>query len=289
MITAQETKVRGSRRVIISGRESLASLLRLGAREEPGIQRAAKQLWKTQAILVSPEEASRMYSEGQVSPTLLKRWRGLNAGFVHSTLISKWSEIFTAIWSDMESRLRRVRRKSTASAIEAYAQEHGGALIKNLDDALLGAVRIALKVAISNQVSPYVFSQLLKSDIGLSDRLAAAVQARFNSLVASGMDIDAALAQAKAYAQYLQDYRAFTIARTELADALNEGQLDALQELGEQGIRKTWATADDERTCAECSEMDGEEVGINDSFSNGDDCPPAHPDCRCSVEYAMEP
>ena len=43
-----------------------------------------------------------MYSEGQVSPTLLKRWRGLDAGSVHSTLISKWSEISPRsgqIWS----------------------------------------------------------------------------------------------------------------------------------------------------------------------------------------------
>ena len=56
----------------------------------------------------------------------------------------------------MESRLRRCEEVHGIGD-EAYAQEHGGALIKNLDDALLGAVRIALKVAIRTKSVPMCF------------------------------------------------------------------------------------------------------------------------------------
>ncbi len=30
-------------------------------------------------------------------------------------------------------------------------------------------------------------------------------------------------------------------------------------------------------------DLDGETVGINDAFSNGEAGPPAHPSCRCTV------
>ena len=48
-----------------------------------------------------------------------------------------------------------------------------------------------------------------------------------------------------------------------------------------------WYTAEDDRVCAFCQELDGAEVGIEGKFFSDDyntgEIPPRHPDCRCYV------
>lgn len=61
---------------------------------------------------------------------------------------------------------------------------------------------------------------------------------------------------------------------------------------------KKWRTARDERVCPVCRPLDGKIIGIDtkySSFPRGEDKfgfegehPPAHPNCNCSIEYALE-
>ena len=80
-----------------------------------------------------------------------------------------------------------------------------------------------------------------------------------------------------------------TIARTELASAYGQGAYEATLDAQAKGYigdcKKTWLTADDERTCSACSSVDGESVNMNDTFSNGAMVNPAHPSCRCAVAF----
>ena len=84
----------------------------------------------------------------------------------------------------------------------------------------------------------------------------------------------------------LQDNYAFSeeradmIARTETARADAQGNLAGYKASG-QVESKEWLTAPD--CCDECQEIDGEIVGLDETFSTGDDGPPLHPNCRCSV------
>jgi hypothetical protein len=79
------------------------------------------------------------------------------------------------------------------------------------------------------------------------------------------------------------------IARTELAFAYNEGAYRDIRQAQEQGtlgdMVKVWVTAGDDRVCPICEGVDSEQVNINAYFSNGIFIPPAHPHCRCGVEY----
>jgi hypothetical protein len=50
-------------------------------------------------------------------------------------------------------------------------------------------------------------------------------------------------------------------------------------------MNKTWFTNNDDRVCDICGPMEGEEVASDESFSSGDDAPPAHVNCRCWVDY----
>jgi HK97 family phage portal protein len=71
------------------------------------------------------------------------------------------------------------------------------------------------------------------------------------------------------------------IARTEISTATGFAQQEVYSETG--AIAKEWVTAGDEITCEDCADLDGEQVDIDESFSDGEDAPPDHPDCRCDI------
>jgi SPP1 gp7 family putative phage head morphogenesis protein len=91
------------------------------------------------------------------------------------------------------------------------------------------------------------------------------------------------------------DARAELIARTESMTAANEGQMalwDQAQEAGLIGpnAQKEWVTAGDEKLCPICDGLDGEQVGLDETFdADGEDIegPPAHPNCRCVIALAV--
>jgi len=84
-------------------------------------------------------------------------------------------------------------------------------------------------------------------------------------------------------------YRAEIITRTEVSRASNEAAIEAYRQSGvvEQ---KQWLTAPD--CCDICAKMDGDVVGLEDTFFDDDYgdgmTPPRHPSCRCSVLPVVE-
>lgn len=79
--------------------------------------------------------------------------------------------------------------------------------------------------------------------------------------------------------------RSETIANTEVANAMLTSELHTYKD---QGItQKVWITSEDDLVCPECADMDGETVGIDETFSNGDDIPLDHPNCRCYMQAVI--
>lgn len=79
----------------------------------------------------------------------------------------------------------------------------------------------------------------------------------------------------------MNDYRAEMIAQTELNDAYNQGVLEMGREAGAEG--KSWEPDGD--PCPICQDnIDQGTIGLEDDFTSGDDAPPAHPNCNCSLE-----
>ena len=70
--------------------------------------------------------------------------------------------------------------------------------------------------------------------------------------------------------------RATLIARTETLRAHNEGRMAFYREVGITKVQ--WLTADDERTCPECTPLNGKVFKLGDAPG-----PPAHVQCRCSL------
>lgn len=76
--------------------------------------------------------------------------------------------------------------------------------------------------------------------------------------------------------------RAINIARTETARAQTEGSVAGWKASGVVG-GKQWSAAPD--CCDICQELDGEIVGLDEQFDDGD--PPLHPSCRCGLDAVL--
>lgn len=94
------------------------------------------------------------------------------------------------------------------------------------------------------------------------------------------------------YAQRLLLERADTVARTLTVYAVSAGQQAGWEAGVSLGVlpasqRKRWLLSRSERTCPICRALDGQIVGLFESFQSPDagrlPYPPAHPNCRCSV------
>lgn len=94
----------------------------------------------------------------------------------------------------------------------------------------------------------------------------------------------------------LARYQAERLVRTELIHAANVAHVEQLKEVEEDRQERTdgdeddddrwqkkWDAAADANLCDVCEELDDEIVDVDDVFSSGDDGPPAHPNCRCTV------
>jgi HK97 family phage portal protein len=79
--------------------------------------------------------------------------------------------------------------------------------------------------------------------------------------------------------------RAIKIARTETIGASNQG---ALQAYDQSGVveKKEWLIA--AGACDDCIPLNKEIVGLHDNFSAGVECPPLHPNCRCTILPVIE-
>lgn len=141
-------------------------------------------------------------------------------------------------------------------------------------------------------------ARVLRPVIGLTPKQAAAVARYRENLLAEGLDPKKVAHQVGNYAGFLHRQRALRIARTELSFAYNYGQFEAIRQAQEQGyfggeVVKVWMTADDERTCDFCGPLDGQVIGLEETFPGLTDklpnifVPPAHPQCRCTVGYQV--
>lgn len=124
------------------------------------------------------------------------------------------------------------------------------------------------------------FTQLAADiDETTADRMANAVAAELEG----GGTYDDAVRAIKDTFQSMKDSRAETIAKTELADAYNQAMLSSAKESGD--LLKTWNL--DGEGCEEICQPNAEDgaIGLDEEFSSGDDAPPAHPNCDCSIGF----
>jgi len=174
-----------------------------------------------------------------------------------------------------------------------WAEQRVGNLIVQVTEEQRQAVRAVVDQALRGGGTVDDVAGALSRTIGLHDRYAMAVENSYQGTLSRLMAEGATRAQAEAAAQRVADAyrqrllqaRARTVARTEILSAQNAGRQLGWADAIEQGFAdpnstKVWVVDD---PCDICEELDGEEVGWDEDFSNGESMPPAHPNCECTA------
>ena len=153
------------------------------------------------------------------------------------------------------------------------------------DGFTMGAEHLAEEIGgeiAEDSVTSYLRSkafQLLADDIDQTtrDRLKTAVADAYGAGGGYSDIIDAI----KGTFDGFSDTRADSIAMTELNDAFNQGTLQMGRENGAE--EKAWDP--DGEACEEICmpNVDDGWIDIDDDFSSGDDAPPGHTNCDCSI------
>ena len=195
----------------------------------------------------------------------------------------------------------------------SWARNYGGTLISEVaaqapgSARILNVVRVAVGDGIEFGVPPVQTARLLRESVGLTPRMAKAVDNRFKQVVekrwAVHGNIDRAMAEAGksalAYKKKLINHRARLIARTETINASNAGQMQSWQQAADKNLlsrkrtRRKWVTGLDDLVCNICAPMHGQTVAFEgESFITGlgasVDMPTAHPACRCGMDLVFE-
>lgn len=171
----------------------------------------------------------------------------------------------------------------------SYAATRAGELITAISEDVRVNVRTVLARSMQGEYDVRATARLLQDVVGLTPRQANAVENFYRDLtLKEEVSWDKAGKMADDYANRLLRQRATTIARTETIRSSNFGVSQGFIQAQGQGllppeIERTWIVTADGDVCPECEALDGEQVGLDESFSSGDDAPPAHPSCRCAV------
>jgi hypothetical protein len=174
-----------------------------------------------------------------------------------------------------------------------WIRRHGAAMVTNVTAQTRAAIVQAIERAIIEGRPPAEAAQdLIKLQMGLNQQQEKALAA-FQAKLADEGASNIAERVAK-YARALERKRSLMIARTETLNASNGGQQTLWLEAKDAGyldpnnVNRQWLVTDDDRLDVNiCEPMDGQEVGLEESFRTGDGRsvmhPTAHPDCRCSM------
>ena len=191
--------------------------------------------------------------------------------------------------------------------VQNWIRERTAGLITNIGEETRAEVKMILWNGQQENWTAAQIARHIRPCIGLTQSDAAAnaryQQSVYDSLRKAHPRMTEASAAKKAqdaalkYAARQHRARADMIANTELAFAYNRGENMSIRNAMRDGLMgpcvKIWRTAGAERVCPRCGALNGKEIGFDESFDikgkelfpGMHETPPAHPRCRCVVQY----
>jgi hypothetical protein len=175
---------------------------------------------------------------------------------------------------------------------QRVARQRGAQLVTRVSRETRKAIRAVVVRAIDEGIPVVDATRLIRGLVGLNAPQAAAAMAYREELVASGLSRRSVEAAMDRYVTKKIAERAEMIARTEVMDGLNGGQLEGWRQAREEGwlgkgATKEWIYTPVE-SCDACEALDGVAVPLDAQFHsairgvkvNG---PTLHPRCRCTL------
>lgn len=174
-----------------------------------------------------------------------------------------------------------------------WIKKRGLELAKNLSEGQVAVVRGILENGFEKGVRVEEAYNLIRANIGLTERDAALVQRRADLLEEQGYQPEDIEDMVDEYREKKLDQRAELIGRTETIAAQNKGREDAWQLAADSGqlppVKRVWDAAPESpnpnRPCEICVGLHNTSAELGEPFESEEgpiDGPPAHPGCRCT-------
>lgn len=279
------------------GPDVLAQLRAFLDTAEPELAAFLVHLWGYQGNAITYKALREAILRGDLDPAMVENWQQDYVRFVRDYLRPAWEAAMETAartlpvgvaWNfdPMGDGVRQWTENRAADFVTACTADQ--------IEGLRAVVRMA---AVMENVSVDELARVIRPMVGLYHGQAVANMNYYNNLIENGVSRQTARDKAIRYASRQHRYRAFMIARTELAFAYNQGAYWGTKQAQRAGLLpemvKEWSTAADERTCPVCGGMEGMRRAMDEPFPFQTRLtdpavrlmPPAHPNCRCGVKF----
>lgn len=267
-----------------------------------------QSMWGNQQSAITYKELREAITNGYMSESTLQAWQQDYSKLVSDKLAPTWISAMEAASQGIKDAHDSFFFDHNWAGVTNWVKNHGAEFVTNSSTEQRNAISALVARAYSKGESAEELSRAIRPCIGLTQRQAIANQNYYDhvkeQLLKNNPGMKDATAAKKAqdaaakYAAKQHRYRAQVIAQTELAFAYQHGEYEAVKMAQAQGlmgtVEKIWSTAYDDGVCAICSALEGTKIAMDDDFPFGKNpqlfagqrlTPPAHPLCRCAVEY----
>lgn len=162
-----------------------------------------------------------------------------------------------------------------------WANAHTANLVAEITQETIAGIRDVITTGLNAGLSIPTIARELRPIVGLNSQYAGAVANFQTKLLAEGVAAQKASAKAEVYANRLHRKRAATIARTETAFALTEGQR---QGYGQMGVKRLERVEDPATEDDDCADNNGRIY----TLAEAEGVLPAHPNCEGTWVMAGE-
>lgn len=270
-------------------------------------------LWENQQKAITYAELKEAIQHGFFDEETLTAWEKDVENFAKGTMYQAWGNAMGTAACNITVTLGepRISRIFTFDPMHEnvinWIRSHGAEWVTEITHETRNAMAAMIQKAAMENWTSDELSRAIRPLIGLTERQAKAnlryYQNVKETLLKNNPRMREATAAKKAreaaekYVKRQIRERAYLIANTELAYAYNRGAHEAIRQGMEQGLLgamvKIWSTAADSGVCEICAALDGVEVDFDGEFdfkgkmlfAGQKELPPAHPRCRCAVEY----
>jgi len=202
-----------------------------------------------------------------------------------------YTERLYAVWAGVMLRASRIKvKKKFIQADDAFVEwlrSYAPILAANLANVDKEGLEAAMRLYATD---PQTASAIMANSVNLRPDQVMSLGRRAETARSRGYTGDALNESIQRWEFEALSNRAKMIAVTELNRGYIEAQEISIKSAVKDGlmsgnIAKVWETAEDELVCDVCGPMDGESVPLSEDFDIEGGKPPAHPWCRCTVNY----
>ena len=257
--------------------------------------------WNNQSKAITYKELRAALLQGDIDQAYLQQWHEDYSKFVTEHLQPAWIDAMTAANAEKAAKYPEWNFDPYADGVKKWCETKAADFVTNVSATqILGLRAVVQRAAVLEYLTVDQLSRAIRPMVGLTHQQTVANLNYYESLIKNGTPEAKALDLSIRYSARQHRYRAYNIARTELAFAYNQGSYEGTKQAQAAGymgeVVKIWCTAEDERVCEICGGLDGKQIAMDEDFDFKTKLatpanptirrvPPAHPSCRCTVMY----